>query len=248
MVFDDGKGEGEKMWVIGGVWLGALPQNDVWSSTDGVTWNPVRATDEVNGFPKRRGQQSVVFDGGNGEKMWVIAGKEDQAGVGLVFVNDVWSSDDGITWDKETDSAQFSGRENFSSVVFNDRDGKKKIWVIGGIDGNNVRLNDVWSSANGKDWEKKTDNAEFSARTGHKSVVFDDKMWVIGGNSSGTINNDVWSSTNGVTWNEETDNNPRFTGRYHHASVVFNNRIWFIAGSESISRTVKNDVWSMKRD
>jgi hypothetical protein len=244
VVFDDGKGE--KMWVIAGSDL-PFKRNDVWNSTDGKTWARIKDNNS-SGFRRRDLHSSVVFD----KQMWVIAGEELQPEKGLVLVNDVWSSTNGATWDriKDNNSDGFSFRSGHTSVAFNDgsSDGEK-IWVIGGLDSSNVRLNDVWNSTDGKTWTPvKADNSEgFSARYGHTSVVFDNKMWVIGGNSSGTINNDVWSSTNGVTWNEETDN-PRFTGRYNHTSVVFNNRIWFIAGSDSISQTAKNDVWSMTKN
>jgi dihydrofolate reductase len=241
VVFDD-DGRGEKMWVIGG---GPFHANDVWNSTNGATWTPVKSDEKNNGFSQRESHESVVFD----DKMWVIAGVEVRFGLGHFSVNDVWNSTNGATWEKikSNDSNGFSARQSFSSVVFNDGSGKK-IWVIGGIDGNNDRLNDVWNSTDGKTWTPvKANNSEgFSARSGHTSVVFDNKMWVIGG-FDGTLKDDVWSSTNGVTWNEETDN-PRFTGRYNHTSVMFKNKIWFMAGSDSLRNTSKNDVWYMVKD
>ena len=49
-----------------------------------------------------------------------------------------------------------------------------------------------------------TAGADWSARLYHKSVVYDNKMWVIGGGTSGGYGNDVWYSTNGVNWTQAT--------------------------------------------
>src|SRR5687768_13524444 len=45
----------------------------------------------------------------------------------------------------------------------------------------------------GVEWRQATQTAAFSARIGHSSVVFHDKMWVIGGqeNMDGPVKNDV---------------------------------------------------------
>jgi dihydrofolate reductase len=236
VVFDvAGDGDGKKMWVIGG--QGSPPvlfANDVWSSTNGATWTEVKShdrsldKDRIKGFSLRSGHASVVFE----NKMWVIGG-----GVGGAL-NDVWSSTNGATWTTATDSAAFSARSNHSSVVFDDGDGNgKKMWVIGGNSGGN----EVWSSTNGATWTEETagSSAKFSARHSHTSVVFDDKMWVIGGNGSSRLN-DVWKSTNGVTWTTATDS-AAFSVRNGHTSVVFDNKMWVIGGNDGDG---KNDVWS----
>jgi fibronectin type 3 domain-containing protein len=178
VVFNDGNST--KMWVIGGIGSGF--KNDVFSSTDGVTWTTATASAQ---FPARDSHQSVVFN----KKMWVIGGRN----AGGNPLNDVWSSTDGVTWTKKTDSAAFSGRQDYQAVVFDN-----KIWVIGGNarmpgETGNKRLNDVWNSIDGVTWTKATDSAQFSIRDSHQSVVFDNKMWVIGGFvSSHNLKNDVW--------------------------------------------------------
>ena len=58
---------------------------------------------------------------------------------GSLVRNDVWSSSDGITWTEETPAAAWSARDSHSSVVFGGY-----IWVLGGSDGSNSYLNDVW--------------------------------------------------------------------------------------------------------
>lgn len=63
-------------------------------------------------------------------KLWKIGG-----------VNDVWFSEDGITWQKTARDPQWTGREDFFSAVFKD-----KIWVFGGMDSSWQWRNDVWAS------------------------------------------------------------------------------------------------------
>lgn len=132
---------------------------------------------------------------------------------------------------KDPGSQQFSGRDDHTSVVF-----KGKMWIIGGYD--EKARNDVWSSTDGRTWEKVTESAEFSPRYGHSSVVFDEKMWVIGGESDGK-KNDVWYSENGKTWILKSDSAP-FYKRKHHVTLAFDNKLWVIGGD---SGNKKNDVW-----
>jgi hypothetical protein len=157
-----------KMWVIGG-YDGAY-KNDVWYSTDGVTWY---RTTSAAAWTARCWHASVVYDG----KMWVIGGSDG------ANKNDVWYSTDGVTWTQATSAAAWTARSFHTSVVY---DGK--MWVIGGHDG--AHKNDVWYSTDGVTWTQATSAAAWGGRDGHTSVVYDGKMWVIGG--YGTRKNDVW--------------------------------------------------------
>jgi dihydrofolate reductase len=88
-----------------------------------------------------------------------------------------------------------------------------------------------------------TSSAAFMERAGHSSVVFNQKMWVIGGGDCNrqVVYNDVWSSTDGIYWNLETPS-ADFPARQFHSSVVFENKIWVIGG-ENMAGTTFNDVW-----
>jgi len=77
-------------------------------------------------------------------------------------------------------------------------------------------------------------NAAFSARVNHTSVIFNNKLWVIGG-YDGSNKNDVWYSEDGSTW-KEAINNASFSARSFHTSVVFNDKLWVIGG-------FNNDIW-----
>jgi len=59
-------------------------------------------------------------------------------------------------------------------------------------------------------------------RAGHEAVVFNGRMWVIGGARSSTLFNDVWSSADGVNWILEKEH-AEFKERFTHTVVALNN-------------------------
>jgi hypothetical protein len=184
---------GEKMWVIGGGDGNGMYFNDVWYSANGADWT--QATPSA-AFSPRAYHTSVVFD----NKMWVIGGVE----IDGTYLTDVWYSTNGADWTQAPPLAAFPPRAFHTSVVFDN-----KMWVIGGdvivgtddIEG--TYYNDSWFSRDGATWTEAPASVPpgqmLPARSYHTSVVFDNKMWVIGGDS-GTITsdgrslffNDVW--------------------------------------------------------
>jgi hypothetical protein len=105
--------------------------------------------------------------------MWVIGG-----GGSPGYMNDVWSSIDGISWTQSTSAASWAARNLHTSVVYNN-----KMWVMGGDAVGGGWMNDVWSSIDGSSWT--TSAASWAGRYGLTSVVYDNKMWVMGGDASG---------------------------------------------------------------
>jgi leucine-zipper-like transcriptional regulator 1 len=225
-----------KMWIISGSLNYPAPgfpsTPDTWYTEDGILW--VCASKQV-AFPARVAHTSLVFN----NEMWVIGGATGIFSDGTSF-NDVWFSSDGITWTQSTSAAGFSPRYGHSSVLFNN-----KMWVIGGCtaaNNTNILYNDVWYSADGITWIQATATAGFSPRWFHSSVVFDNKIWVIGGFALGpTYFNDVWYSSDGVTWIPAATN-AGFSPHANHSSVVFDNKMWVIAGVTTNWNEL-NDIW-----
>lgn len=183
---------------------------------------------QVNAGPHwspRFAHTSVVFQ----NKMWVMGGVNNSGSL-----NDVWSSNDGINWTESTGSAPWSPRYYHSSVVFDN-----KIWVIGGWgDAPSLHQNsDVWSSSDGTSWTLVTASAAFGQRAEHASIVFNNKMWVVGG----MLRNDVWSSSDGAIWEQATAH-AQWPERSDPGIAVFNNQMWIIGGVQLESAL--GDVWS----
>jgi hypothetical protein len=64
--------------------------------------------------------------------------------------------------------------------------------VYNGIDPDDVSVTNI---DRGNNWVQATASAAWSPRIRLTSLIFDNKMWVIGG-----YNNDVWYSTDGANW------------------------------------------------
>lgn len=215
----------DKLWLIGyGGVRGSRFGSDVWSSNDGVAW---REETPDSGVPARANYQAAVFDG----KIWLIGGVSDPLN-NTGYLNDIWSSEDGVNWTLEVASGDFSGRQGHQLLVFNNR-----LWLLGGSGADGL-LSDVWSTNNGVDWTQEVDEADFGGRSDFQSLVFDQRLWVIAGEGIGGDLNDVWSSSDGVSW-AETNNSANFSPRTRHQSTVFENRIWLVAGNNT-----QSDVWS----
>src|SRR6185503_20026910 len=95
--------------------------NDVWSSPDGIGWNPV-----ASGAPwgKREGHMTAVLN----NTFFVLGGVTNDNSSSDYYLNDVWSSQGGTNWFQVTTAARWNRRWYSASVVFNGR-----IWVLGGI-------------------------------------------------------------------------------------------------------------------
>lgn len=87
------------------------------------------------------------------------------------------------------------------------------------------------------EWTRATASAGWAPRFGNTAVVFDNKIWVLGGIGESSPGNDVWFSTDGIHWTCAT-NSAAWSPRYMHTSVVFDNKIWVMGGYGG-----GNDVW-----
>lgn len=190
-------------------------------------------------WSNRYDHSSVSFKG----RLWVMGGYYPGMVSGDTYLEDVWSSSDGITWTQETASAPWLGRRGHASIVFDDGSGEA-MYVIGGFvvnenTGYREYRNDVWRSTNGADWTQIKERSEVELnslydwfpRYNHCCVVANhggtDYIYLIGGYSmledwnaryAPKYFNDVWRSTNGVSWERMPNND--FGIRSEHAAVV----------------------------
>lgn len=193
----------------------------------GENWE--QATDAA-AWPERKNFATVVFNG----KMWVLGGAFGHAS------NDIWSSDDGVTWTQvQPEGPIWNPRFGHNALVFED-----KIWVTGGITFNpqTQSLNiagDIWSSDDGIHWSNigPGGNGTFSS-----AAVFNGRMYFLGGDSiinDPTSNNWYRSTANGVDWEFRF---APWTGRRSFAAVAFDNKLWIIGGSNNTQQAL-SDVW-----
>ncbi len=227
-----------KMWVVGGDANQGHYQTDVWNSGDGVNWELVN---ERVPWAPRVLHYTVAFAG----KIWIMGGQTvpQFAQAAERFYTDVWNSPDGVSWTQVTEEVPWAQRGMVGGGVV----WKGRMWVMGGGTYDTPQVptrkfyNDVWSSADGVNWEQHVEAAPWEPRQYHDVAVFDDKLWVMEGcNRQSGNRNDVWYSGDGVNWHEVSDTPwaPR-----HAASVfVYDDALWMVAGNN-----MTPDVWKLVR-
>lgn len=231
-VFDD------KLFVLGGQGETSW-RSDIYFSLDGETWANLRAdlTDEI--FYPRVETAIAELNG----KLWLVGGRD-----GLGVKNDIWSTEDGRNWTLEQPQGEiFVGRIRHQLLSF-----KGKLWLFGGQDAEiqATALQDTWSSPDGVTWTQEADGNDILAR-GASMVVFDDKIWLIGGYDNPTNYDEVWVTEDGINWKQLQLTGTPFSGRGGHSLTVFENTIWMIGGEvqdENGNEMYVNDVWKMDLD
>ena len=232
----------DQLWILGG-WFNsfAAPPRDVWSSADGRTWKRVQesAPWKHSDFP-----MTLVFD----DKMWLMGGWHNGRLAGHSASNEVWWSTDGATWQQAAPRAAWTPRIAAATVVF-----RGKMWLLGGTenyyfgDANSLK-NDVWYSADGKDWTLATEHAGWSPRGYLQAVVHDNKIFVFGGGNyvpEYHALNDVWSSEDGIHWTKVTDAAP-WHPRLWFSAAVYRDRLWVLGGWSNNPAKNWGDVWYSK--
>jgi len=164
----------QRLWLIGGEAVGGN-RNDVWWSRDGSHWTQALANGHTMWTP-RMDHRVVVHAG----KMWIIGGIDDNGPC-----SDVWYSDDGVRWIQANTNAPFGAIYNHAVVSY----GPRLVVVTGTQDF--VDEHKLWHSLDGVLWEGGQDT-EFSARGEFAMEVFDNRIYVFGGEHGGNAYNDVW--------------------------------------------------------
>lgn len=213
--------KGGRIYVLGGQDFRAGPAcppgvpscstffNDVWSSHDGRTWRRETAAAPWIG---RAGLSAAV----HGKWIYVLAGSanDDSSIVGgppaRIYLNDVWRSEDGRSWERVTARAPWAPRAGAVAVS---KDGW--IWLLGGEEGFVCLpggpcppyFNDVWRSRDGARWEQVTASAGWSPRPGHQCEVVVNTLACFGGFGLPPAGNpsDAWVSFGGARWRQVSD-------------------------------------------
>ncbi len=252
-----------KIWLFGGYNPGVIQGDtyceDVWSSSDGISWELVL---EKAPWLGRRGHRVSVFNDGGGEAMFLIGGFTVNEETGYrEYANDVWKTTNGKDWEQikprtypgfdSTDD--WFPRFNHVQVVAN-HGGTDYIYVIGGasmLEDHAAQyamkyFNDVWRSTDGRVWEK-LDNNDFGIRSEAGATVDPStgRIYMQGGihgvifEETDSVNHPLddwhwlWSSTDGVNWVSENDTavfDQGMFSRSDHHLIYYQNSLWGLSG------------------
>ncbi len=211
-------------------------------------------------FAPRDGAGALVFDGA----MWLIGGwnPHDKAHFPRICNNEVWRSTDGRDWalvkpntyldDTFDDREDWAGRHTGGFAV---HDGA--MWIIGGDANQGYHQGDIWTSRDGRNWRRISENLPWTPRVLHGTAVYQGKLWIWGGQTmpefaggEDRFYGDVWVSSDGRMWKRFEPVEPRWAPRgMVGGNVVHDGRLWILGGGtydtpDTPARTFRNDVWS----
>ena len=253
-----------RMLRMGGWTAGRLPNasstSAVWASHDGASWKHLVDAP----WSSREGAAAVVL----GPKVFLLGGATyyyyPPKANATQLLNDVWSSEDGVSWECVSSHAPWAPRAYHGAVSFQGR-----IFLMGGgnwqSDGGGATgrptrgyfvLNDVWSSADGANW-RLVAAAPWAPRMWFGAVVHRERIWMLGGWAMPTAfnttvgghpnfnMNDVWSSADGAVWERDAD--AAWNQRHAPCVVAAADGIWVLSGNNwNYTRDphgTVNEVW-----
>jgi hypothetical protein len=211
------------LFIYGGITSDGFASN-VLVSNDARNWKEAGTAE----FGARAFFPSVSHDG----FLWVLGGHN---GTFASAMNDVWKSENGVTWCRVNERATWDARFSHAAVSHGGM-----LWIIGGSKKDASNLNDVWKSYDGVQWTSvlASGHLAFSPRSGHSVVVYKGQMWLYGGNSA-----DVWKSADGSQWVRVTPG-ASWGIRRHHSAFYFDQRMWLVAGHNTVMAF--SDIWSSR--
>ncbi len=207
---------------------------------EGQNFNWVKVTDRSEWQPRDSSGELVFQD-----KLWLLGGWFDSF---AAPPRDVWSSDDGKSWTQVTAEAPWKFSDLPMTVTFQNRMWLMGGWYNGRLEGHGA-TNEVWSSADGKQWQLVTAAADWSPRIASAIVEFKGRIWILGGTENyyfgdkSSLKNDVWSSADGKSWTQATEAAP-WSARSYLQAVVHDEKIWIMGGGNYVPEYhATNDVW-----
>lgn len=142
-----------------------------------------------------------------------------------------WFSTNGINWTKSQLTNPIYNHAFLDYVQFNDA-----IFGLGHFEGNIERFTfkpEIYRTTDFKNWQTLSDGSNLPKRFFYHPFVFDNKIWLIGGEDKNTKYSDIWNSVDGINWLKQKENLP-FGKRSGSQIVVLNTKLYLL----------NNDVWS----
>ncbi len=117
-----------------------------------------------------------------------------------------WFATDGITWQKSTLPNAIKNQAFLDYVEF-----KGAVYGLGYLDGNIEQFEfrpEIFKTSDLKTWTTLSRDSNLPKRFFYHPFVFDDKIWIIGGEDPNTRYSDIWNSADGIQWIKQKDNLP----------------------------------------
>ncbi|MGF7082575.1 hypothetical protein [Mucilaginibacter sp. UYCu711] len=142
-----------------------------------------------------------------------------------------WYSTDGRRWVKSSLNNAIYNLGFLDYVQFNN-----SMYGLGHFEGNIERFTYtpiIYRTNNFKNWSVIAKTGNLPARFFYHPFVFNNKLWIIGGENQNKQYADIWNSADGIVWVKQKDNLP-FGKRSQSQILNFKGKLYLL----------NNDVWT----
>jgi len=224
------------------------PYPTVWTSSDGTSWN--RSSPDPDVFGETGALEDVV----NTEYGLIAVGgfytfDEETA----LIQPTVWLSPDGIQWERvwQGEAYDFTSapvithsESGFQSLAANNEG--RVVGVGSAVNGRGDFVGAIWTSTDGRDWERIDKDSEMFASTTDSYVAIQDVAAGPGGfvavGSDGGTEVAIWHSPDGLTWTRANTGGQPFEYIGTLSAVDSLGAGWVIAGPDGFSGSVGGTV------
>lgn len=141
-----------------------------------------------------------------------------------------WHSINGRDWVKATLSNSIHNLAFLDYVYF-----KGAVYGLGYFKGNIEQFEfkpEIYKTSDFKSWTTLSKQSNLPKRFFYHPFVFENKIWIIGGEDQNTKYDDIWNSEDGINWTKQKENLP-FGKRSDSQIVILDNVLYLL----------DNDVW-----
>ena len=142
-----------------------------------------------------------------------------------------WFSTNGTSWTKSELTNSIFNLAFLDYVQFGE-----SVLGLGHFEGNIERFQfkpEIYQTTDFRNWTILSNKSNLPARFFYHPFVFNNKIWIIGGEDKNRKYGDIWNSTDAVTWTKQKDNLP-FGNRSGSQVVTLNGQLYLL----------DNDVWT----
>jgi len=148
-----------------------------------------------------------------------------------------WYSIDGINWMKSPLPNSIHNLAFLDYVYF-----KSSVYGLGYFEGNieeYIFKPIITKTSNFIDWTVISENSNLPKRFFYHPFVFENKIWIIGGEDKDMKYSDIWNSTDGIFWIKQSENLP-FGKRSGSQIVILNDKLYLLDHDVWISNDALN--------
>jgi hypothetical protein len=207
----------------------------------GISRAPAPRTAAQADYRWSRVTEAAAFDGAYNFPVFVVRNE-----MWAFHPRGYWSSHDGSVWVRSALplSGLNSGYQKY--VLFHDA-----VYALGTMQGNYLDLHltsRIARTEDLKEWQVVAQQSDLPLRVFYGAVVYQDRIWLIGGFDGRNYYNDVWNSIDGVRWTRVTEH-AAWSARNVDMAAVFQGKLWIIGGGlidgqTEINPNAKREVWS----